>query len=82
MAWTIEQAIAESIRAEKAAGNLYQGLVHKFSAEPEVADFWNQFALEEANHLEWLNDLTGRLSKSELENRSTRQPRISFTRSG
>lgn len=67
MGMTIEQAIAESIRAEKAAGNLYQGLVHKFSAEPEVADFWNQFALEEANHLEWLNNLTGRLSKSDLE---------------
>jgi rubrerythrin len=32
MGMTIEQAIAESIRAEKAAGNLYQGLVHKFSA--------------------------------------------------
>jgi rubrerythrin len=67
MGMTIQQAFIEAIQAEKSAENLYRGLEQKFSSEPEVASFWKQFATEEANHLEWLQNLAARVSQSDLE---------------
>jgi rubrerythrin len=67
MGMTIEQAIAEAIQAEKSAENLYLGLAQKFCSVPEVASFWKQFAIEEANHFEWLNNLAARLSQSDRQ---------------
>jgi rubrerythrin len=67
MGMNIRQGITEAIQAEKASENLYHGLEQKFTAEPEVAAFWRQFAEEEANHIKWLENLTGRLSESDLE---------------
>jgi len=67
MGMTIQQAIAEAILAEKTAENLYRGLQSNFSTEPQVASFWNLFATEEASHIEWLKNLSGRLSKNNLD---------------
>jgi rubrerythrin len=67
MGMTIQQAFIEAIQAEKSAENLYRGLEQKFSAEPQVASFWKQFATEEANHFEWLQNLAARVSQSDLE---------------
>ena len=67
MGMTIQQAFIEAIQAEKSAENLYRGLEQKFSSEPQVASFWNLFASEEANHLEWLQNLAARVSQSDLE---------------
>ena len=67
MGMNVRQAITEAIQAEKSTENLYRGLEGKFSADPEVAAFWKQFAQEEAAHSEWLKKLAGRLSESDLE---------------
>ena len=67
MRMTVEQAIKEAIQTEKTAENVYLGLEQKFRAEPEIAAYWKQFAVDEANHAEWINDLTANLSDSDLE---------------
>ena len=50
MSITIQQAFIEAAQAEKTAEKFYRRLERKFSADPEVASFWNQFAKEEARH--------------------------------
>ncbi len=67
MGMNIEQAVYEAMQAEKSAENLYRGLEQKFSSAPEVASFWKQFAIEEASHFEWLNNLAARLSQSDRQ---------------
>ncbi len=67
MGMTIEQAITEAMQAEKSAENLYLGLEQKFCSVPEVASFWKQFAIEEASHFEWLNNLAARLNQSDRQ---------------
>jgi rubrerythrin len=54
MGMTVEQAIKEAIQAEKTAENVYRGLAQKFGSEPEIADFWGQFVVDEVNHAEWI----------------------------
>jgi rubrerythrin len=67
MRMTVEQAIKEAIQAEKTAENVYLGLEQKFRAEAEIAAYWKQFAVDEANHAEWIHDLTSNLSAGDLE---------------
>ena len=67
MGMTVEQAIIEAIQAEKTAEEVYLGLEQKFRGEPEIAAYWKQFAVDEANHAEWIKDLTANLSAGDLE---------------
>ena len=67
MRMTVEQAVKEAIQAEKTAEEVYLGLEQKFRGEPEIAAYWKQFAVDEANHAEWINNLTANLNASDLE---------------
>ncbi len=58
---TVAELFELAIGAEKAAEEMYSGLAAKFSHYPEVADFWKQYAAEEAEHAAWLERLRERL---------------------
>ncbi len=66
MCMMVEEAINQAIQAEKAAEKLYLGLENKFNDEPEAAQFWREFAQDEAQHVEWLAEFRDRLAKSKL----------------
>jgi len=63
---TVAELFDLAIRAEKAAEEMYSGLEAKFAHYPEVADFWGQYATEEAGHTRWLERLRDRLSPEKL----------------
>lgn len=63
---TIARLIELSIAAEKAAEELYRGLEAKFSHHEEVADFWREYAGEEAMHAAWLEQLRDSLLPKRL----------------
>jgi rubrerythrin len=67
MRMTVEQAVKEAIQAEKTAEEVYLGLEQKFRGEPEIAAYWKQFAVDEANHAGWIHDLTANLSAGDLQ---------------
>jgi len=73
MGITVEEAIDEAIHAEKAAEKFYLGLITKFSDQPEVAQFWREFAQDETDHIEWLVKFKKRLSKRKLKKMVDRQ---------
>jgi rubrerythrin len=73
MGITVEEAIDEAIQAEKAAEKFYLGLEIKFCDQPEVAQFWREFAQDETDHIEWLIKFKKRLSKRKLKKMVDRQ---------
>jgi rubrerythrin len=63
---TVAQAFEAAIAAEKAAERLFQGLEAKFAHREDVAMFWEQYARDEAEHAQWLEDLKARLTPQRL----------------
>ncbi len=63
---TVEQAFVAAIEVERCTEQLYQGLSAKFAHHPDVAEFWNIFAIDEAKHGEWLERTRTRLSPEQL----------------
>jgi len=55
-----------AIVAEKAAQELYQGFEKLFAHQPDVADFWAGYAVEEARHAQWLEQIRGRATPEQL----------------
>jgi rubrerythrin len=51
---TVTELFELSIAAERAAEGLYLGLAAKFAHHQDVADFWRNYAGEEAGHARWL----------------------------
>ena len=51
---TVAELFELAIAAEKAAEVLYLGFAVKFSYHGDVADFWRDYAGEEAGHARWL----------------------------
>jgi rubrerythrin len=47
---TLERLLEVAIRLEAAAGRFYEGLAERFSQCPEVAEFWQVMAADEACH--------------------------------
>lgn len=54
---TIGELNELSIALERTAESVYCGLGKMFAHEPEVAEFWNFYASEEALHAQWLQEL-------------------------
>ena len=63
---TVEQTFEVAIAAERAVESLFQGLAVKFAPYPDLAEFWRQYAQEEAMHARWLLGARGRLSPEQL----------------
>ena len=64
--FTVAQAFAIAIGAEKAAKMMYQGLEAKFANHADIAEFWQQYAGDEAKHAEALEGMLARLSAEQL----------------
>jgi rubrerythrin len=73
MSMTVEEAINETIQTERAAEKFYLGLVVKFIDQPDLAQFWKEFAQDETDHIEWLIKFKNRLSKRKLKKMVDRQ---------
>jgi rubrerythrin len=54
---TIRELNELAIALERTAESVYRGLGVMFAHEPEVAEFWNFYASEEATHAQWLQEL-------------------------
>lgn len=63
---TVAVLFTLAIAAEESAEALYRGLAAKFSCYAEVADFWRQYAVEEAGHALWLMRLRDHLDAERL----------------
>jgi len=55
-----------AIAAEEAAEELYLGLKAKFAHQPEIADFWREYAREEVGHACWLESVRDKSSPEQL----------------
>lgn len=63
---TVAELFELAIAAEKAAEKLYRGLEAKFAHQQEVADFWGEYAAEEAGHAQWLKRIRDAASPEQL----------------
>lgn len=63
---TAAQAFEVAIAAERAAESLFRGLEAKFARHEDVAAFWRQYALDEVQHANWLEDLKARQTAEQL----------------
>lgn len=63
---TVAELFELAIKLEESAQDLYRGFESKFSHHQKIADFWKQYAAEEAGHARWLARLRGGLSTEEL----------------
>ena len=63
---TVAQAFEIAIATEQAAEKLFRGLETKFAHHEDVATFWQQFALDEVKHAEWLEGLKARQTTEQL----------------
>ncbi len=63
---TVADLFASAIAAEETAAEFYRGLVAKFSHSHEVANFWQQYVLDEVSHGLWLERLRANLSAAQL----------------
>jgi rubrerythrin len=59
---TVDQLFDLAISLERAAEALYQGLAAKFAHAPQVAQFWQQYAAEEASHARHLAYIQAEMS--------------------
>jgi rubrerythrin len=66
MSESIDQLFEMAIAAEKASEALYHGLQRKFAFNPELAAFWERYAIEEAGHAMWLTRLRDRADPAQL----------------
>lgn len=63
---TVAELFELAIAAERTAEDLYRGLAVRFVHHREVADFWGEYAAEEAGHAQWLERLRDSLSPEQL----------------
>jgi rubrerythrin len=63
---TILELFEKAIAAEKLAEELYHRLAALFTHEPDVAEFWEQYAGEEVGHARWLARYRDQLSLETL----------------
>jgi len=63
---TAAQVFDIAIDAERSAEKLFQGLEAKFTHHQDVAVLWKQYALDEAGHAKWLEDLRAKLTTEQL----------------
>lgn len=63
---TVNELFELAIVAEKSAEELYRGLEAKFSHCPEVANFWREYADEEARHARGLERIRDGLKAEQL----------------
>jgi rubrerythrin len=63
---TIADLFELAIELEDSAQKLYTELATKFAHHQEVADFWKQYAVEEAGHARWLERVRDKLNSEEL----------------
>jgi rubrerythrin len=63
---TVAELIEMAIAAETAAEELYHKLEARFAHHEDVADFWREYAGEEAMHAEWLERLRDSLTPERL----------------
>ena len=66
MSESVDQLFEMAIAAERASEALYRGLQRKFAHHPELAGFWDRYAVEEACHAMWLVRLRGRADPLQL----------------
>ncbi len=55
-----------AVAAEEAAEELYLGLKAKFAHQPDIADFWREYAKEEVGHACWLEAVRDKSSPEQL----------------
>lgn len=60
----LEKLFALAIALEHASEVFYRELAVKFSADPELEQFWSRLAAEEAGHARWLQDLLAKAKES------------------
>jgi hypothetical protein len=58
--------LEQTIKAECNAEEFYRSLAVRFGYVPELRDFWNQYALEESEHAEWIASFRVSLSPHKL----------------
>ena len=63
---TLGQLVDTAIAAEDAARKVYLGFTHKFIARPDVSDFWQTMADDEAEHGRILSQVRYRVPADEL----------------
>ena len=63
---TVAELFKLAIDLEKAAEELYRRLESKFAHRQKVADFWKEYATEEAGHAKWLERLRDGSSPEDL----------------
>ncbi|MCP4541675.1 MAG: hypothetical protein GY832_31470 [Chloroflexi bacterium] len=63
---TVARLFELAIELEESAQELYHELGQKFVHHPKAANFWKQYAVEEAGHAKWLASLRDDLSTKEL----------------
>ncbi len=66
MGHTIADLLDLAITSEKQCEHFYRELGRRFSNHAALAEFWNQYADEEAGHAGWLEKLRGRLDSERL----------------
>lgn len=64
---TVGELIQLAIQAERKSEEFYIGLSDKFSAYPDLAEFWKRYALEEEGHARWLENLNQRFPAEQFE---------------
>jgi rubrerythrin len=63
---TIADLLRVAVALEQSAEVLYLGIADSFRHHPEVAQFWEHYASQEAAHARWLVGLQERLSADRL----------------
>ncbi len=63
---TLNDLFDLAVAAEETAAEFYRGLVKKFAHQPEIADFWQRYVLDEIEHALWLERLRRNLSSQQL----------------
>jgi len=64
---TLADLFELAIQAERNAEALYDRFAQLFAAHPKVADFWHQYARQEAAHADWLTQLVESLDADQLD---------------
>jgi hypothetical protein len=63
---SVGELIDTAIAAEDAARKVYLGFTHKFTARPDVSNFWQTMADDEGDHGRILSEMRSHLSVEEM----------------
>jgi len=63
---SVDELFTLAIAAEKLNREFYLTLAGRFNRQPEISDFWRQYAQEETGHMRWLENRRATLDDRRL----------------